>query len=316
MKKGFILCLLFLISLLVGKINGSNIEKTTFIYSIKGADTLRLDKYDMPSLTEQKPCIIFVFGGGFAGGERDNEFNVAYLKRLVESGYTAIAIDYRLGMKKAKEARLSNPMDFINLLVGSIDMAVEDLFDATSFVLTNAADWNIPKDKIIANGSSAGAVTVLQAEYSICNKKEISNKLPHDFSYAGIIAFAGAIFSDNGVIKWDNRPSPIQLFHGDADSNVPYNKLEMFNMGLYGSKFIAEQMRQYQYPYYFYDVENASHEVAGDPMVNNINEIKTFIEKYVRKRDSLMIEIKVKEIGKPDLKKDLELQDFIKANYM
>ncbi len=294
----------------------NKIDKQTFIYAVKGNDTLRLDKYDIPEITGDKPCIIFVFGGGFVNGERNNDFNSEYMKRLAQNGCVAIAIDYRLGMKNVKKKKIENPMEFVNMLENTINIAVEDLFDATSYVLSKAQEWNIDPEKIIANGSSAGAVTVLQGEYMICNKETLSKRLPGNFNYAGVIAFAGCIFSNNKDLKWLSKPSPIQMFHGDADSNVPYNKVEMFNLGMYGSKYIAGQLNEMQTPYYFHSVENAAHEIAGDPMIANLDEINSFINRFIIKKEPLIINTKVEQIGKPEMKKDFEIIDFIKSNYM
>ena len=71
-------------------------------------------------------------------------------------------------------------------------------------------------------------------EYAICNKSKLTERLPQGFNYAGTIAFAGAIFSTSGDLKWQTAPSPIQMFHGDADRNVPFDKTEMLQVGLYG----------------------------------------------------------------------------------
>ncbi len=48
----------------------------TFVYSVKGGDSLRLDRYtDTPAaeIDAKKPCMIFVFGGAFISGTRDAE---------------------------------------------------------------------------------------------------------------------------------------------------------------------------------------------------------------------------------------------------
>ena len=177
------------------------IDKQTLIYSIKGNDTLRLDKYSLPSNSELRPCIVFMFGGGFFTGHRDWFGFIDYFKYFAEKGYTVISIDYRLGLKDAGDLTKGDPMRTAALLNSSISMAVEDLFDATTFIVNHNKEWNIDTNTIIASGSSAGAISVLHGEYNICNKTELTKKLPEDFRYAGIIAFAGAIFSTDGEIK-------------------------------------------------------------------------------------------------------------------
>ena len=73
----------------------------------------------------------------------------------------------------------------------AVNIAVEDLFSATLFVLENAEQWQIDTEKIITSGSSAGAISVLQAENAICNRTSSAAVLPQGFNYAGVISYAG-----------------------------------------------------------------------------------------------------------------------------
>lgn len=291
------------------------IKKETFLYAVKDTDSLYLDRYYIPSEKELRPCIIFMFGGGFVHGQRDGDGYKGYFEKLAQAGYSVISIDYRLGLKNQKADKSLNPMRFIQIFNQAITMAVEDLFDATNYVIFHSDEWNIDQEHIIASGSSAGAISVLQAEYNIANKTYLAKKLPENFNYSGVISFAGAIFSMGGDLVWQNQPCPIQLFHGDADRNVPYNKLEISTIGFYGSKHIAEQLDKLNYPFYFYSVENAGHEIANIPMAQNINEILTFIEKYAIGKQSLGIKADVKLIGTPEVEKDFDIMDYVKANF-
>lgn len=305
----------------------SRIKKETFIYSIKGQDTLRLDKYDLPSLDKDRPCVIFLFGGGFIQGNRDSKGYLPFFHQLANNGYSVVSIDYRLGLKKASEERKRTKnangnkakMDLLQslgILTNSINMAVEDLYDATNFIVNHAQDWKIDKSAIITSGSSAGAITVLHGEYELCNNRVLSRKLTKDFKYAGVIAFAGAIFDGDGDLQWATTPAPIQLFHGDADKNVPFNSItvEFAKAGLYGSKYIADKLDAVNSPYYFYQVENAGHELAFNPMRENWNEIKSFLDKLVLGKQNRIINTCVKEPGKPEVKKDFTILDFIRFN--
>ncbi len=314
MKK-IVLLFLCLFSVYSGLTAQTGIDKQTFIYAIKGTDTLRLDKYDSLTKQQPSPCVVFMFGGGFHSGQRDSRYFLDYFNHLVENGYTVISIDYRLGLKDAQISTSANPMQFITFLGNSIQMAVEDLYDATSFIVDCNEEWKIDANAIIACGSSAGAISVLHGEYNICNSTNLTKKLPDKFRYAGIIAFAGAIFSTEGDIKWRQQPAPIQFFHGDADSNVPYDKIELYNFGFYGSKHIAQQLNEMNSPYYFYSQHNAAHEVSGSPIKENLDEIDSFLNKFVKKKLHLVINQQVAEIGKPEMKKDFNLIDYIKSNW-
>ncbi|MTK52776.1 alpha/beta hydrolase [Paludibacter sp.] len=297
------------------------VTKTTFVYAIKGADTLRLDRYEaiQDSSKSNKPCLLFMFGGGFVGGHRDWKGYTAYFEKMAEKGYSVFSIDYRLGLKpvaeRMRKGEKVRKLEFPHLLENAIDTAVADLYDATRFILNKSNDWKIEPNNIVINGSSAGAVSVLQAEYYLCSGNELIKKLPENFRYAGVISFAGAIFSTKGALHWDKQPSPIQFFHGDADSNVPYNKVRILKFGFYGSKNLAEQFDKLKSPYYFYDVENAAHEIAQTPMTSNIGEIEEFLTNMVQKKQPLEIHKQVRQTDKPVMKKKFGIGDYIGANF-
>lgn len=296
-----------------------SIRKETLIYAVKGVDTLRLDKYDTPATTGNRPCIIFVFGGGFAAGARDAKDYLSFYRQMVHNHYTVVAIDYRLGMHNLKaqlhpgQGKRQLFEQVVSIFDGSITMAVEDLFDATSYVVAHAADWQIDTGRIIACGSSAGAITVLQGEYERCHAAPLSQRLPTGFCYAGVISFAGAVFSTSGKLKWNARPAPLLLFHGDADKDVPYDHIRFRHVGFYGSKYIAGQLKALHTPYYFYTVENTGHAVSYLPMKHNWAEIDTFLKKMIDDRQRLRIETIVVPLDIPEQKKKLTLTDFIRS---
>ncbi|GHT47172.1 hypothetical protein AGMMS49965_25110 [Bacteroidia bacterium] len=268
--------------------NGNASEKQTFVYSIQGTDTLRLDKYDAQtggSAVENKPCVIFVFGGGFANGTRDDADYLPFYRRLVENGYVVVAIDYRLGLKESKtridlsQATEGELAQFIPAFGRALTLAVEDLFDASRYVLTHAEEWHVNPQRIFSCGSSAGAITVLQGEYELCNRTPQAKSLPQEFNYAGVISFAGAIFTTNGTLAWASPPAPTLLFHGNADREVPYSILKMGAIGMYGSEYIAGQLAERGAPCTFKSFENAGHEISTSPMTKNWDEIATFLKK-------------------------------------
>lgn len=79
--------------------------------------------------------MIFVFGGAFISGTRDAESYRPFFEYMArEQGYTVVSIDYRLGLKEPLAAGKLSPETFPQLLPQTVLMAVEDLYDATSFV--------------------------------------------------------------------------------------------------------------------------------------------------------------------------------------
>lgn len=137
--------------------------------------------------------MIFAFGGGFKGGDKADKGYVPYFEFLARNGFVVVSTDYRTTLKNLDPSKVSSPMDFIAALQHAIDTAVEDFYDATGFVINQSSDWNIDVEQIVASGSSAGAITVLQAEYDLCNGHELAKRLPAGFNYAGVISYAGAV---------------------------------------------------------------------------------------------------------------------------
>lgn len=111
--------------------------KQTLLYAVKDADSLFLDHY-VADVEGQRPCMIFVFGGGFAGGERDNKQYIPYFEFMNDHGYDVVSIDYRLGLKDVSGAGDMSVREMVTLFNKSVRMAVEDLFSATLFVLGKA----------------------------------------------------------------------------------------------------------------------------------------------------------------------------------
>ena len=146
------------------------VEKQTFVYAVKQTDTLRLDRYvALTPDSRTKPCLMFVFGGGFVGGRRDNASFLSYFEYYARKGYVVVSIDYRLGMKKAMQAGTLSEETFPEAWITTLAMATGDLYDATAYVCDHASAWGVDKTRIVASGSSAGAITVLMGEYGICN---------------------------------------------------------------------------------------------------------------------------------------------------
>lgn len=256
------------------------VVRDTFHYATHDGQELYLDRYMTEVAGEElRPVMIFAFGGGFVGGERDREYYADYFRRLAEAGIVAVSIDYRLGLKSIPEG--IGLIDMIGMLKNAVNIAVEDMYAATCYVLDNQKEWCIDPEKIMMSGSSAGAITALQAEWNRCNGTELAAVLPEGFKYAAVVSCAGAIFTTKGKPKFEAEPAPMLLFHGSSDSNVPYNKASVMGVGFYGSEYVARQLEKLDAPYYFYAVEYADHTLAVTPLQDKCDLILQFIEDYV-----------------------------------
>jgi predicted esterase len=259
------------------RVEDTAVIKKTFTYAVKDT-ALQLDYYSTGSRTHQPaPCVIFVFGGAFMGGHRDDTVYNRYFDTLVHSGYKVASVSYRLGLKGVTNLTAFHTAP----LKKAITMAVEDVYDATNWLLAHSDSLGIDTSKIILSGSSSGAITVLEAEFMKSNNWNEAAVLPGAFKYAGIIAFSGAILSYDGKLKYHTPPAPVLLFHGTADRIVPYNKIRLFNKGLYGSSFIAKVYQRAGWPYSVFGVKDMGHEIAILPMYTRLPMILDFIEQVV-----------------------------------
>jgi len=266
-----------------------SISKHTYVYAIKDSSELSLDVYSTADFIgdSARPCVIFVFGGAFVGGHRDDTTYTRYFHSLAANNYIVLSISYRLGLKGVSHLSKFNTAP----LRRAIDMAVEDTYDATAWAIAHAALLRIDTSHIILCGSSSGAITVLEADFCKRNSKMIASRLPPTFEYAGILAFSGAILSYEGSLKYQLPPAPTMFFHGTADKIVPYNKIRFFNKGFYGSSSIANTFSKRNYPFFIYREKGLGHEVAVLPMYKNIPEILGFLDKFVMRRQQLQIDL-------------------------
>ncbi|MEG2612800.1 MAG: alpha/beta hydrolase [Alistipes sp.] len=298
--------------------SAQEIKKSTVLYSVQGSDSLYMDCYRAHSETiEPAPCLLFVFGGGFVSGSRDDARYLPFFEYMVNCGFTVVSIDYRLGLREIAVSGTFDPADFAKTWFATLAMAEEDLYDATNYLLANAAAWNIDATRIITCGSSAGAITVLHGEYDLCRRTQLARKLPAEFNYAGVISFAGAIFAMGDELKWGtaHQPAPILLFHGDADCNVPYDVIREMGAGFFGSAYISNQLSKSKIPHAFYSFNNTDHSIALSPMNENRYEIDDFLEKLVFEHRPLIIRTEITPLDKPTTRKEFTLMDYIQSNF-
>lgn len=276
----------------------------TYLYAHRDTCDLFLDYY-APSgdtLTTdgiRKPTILFVFGGGFMTGTRDDKFYAPYFKALTENGYAVVSIDYRLGLKGVTDAGVKT--EFIRKLDNAIDAAVSDLYSATLWLMENGGSLGIDARNLVVSGSSAGAITVLQGEWEICNGSLSSQVLPKDFNYAGVMSFSGAIFSDEGPVRYDREPCPQLLIHGTEDRLVTYRHISLFNLQFAGTDQITKVLKRAGYCYKTLRFKGYAHEIAGS-MLKNLPEELMFLEENVLRKsgktvDATVVNPEIKIVG-------------------
>lgn len=299
MTRKFIITAIMAISAAICCAEASAQERTpdgTYMFVQRDTCDLYLDVYNPAAGSETmiqgktKPTIIFMFGGGFIRGERSNPRYVVWFDMLNKLGYKVITIDYRLGLKGSNKVGVAQ----VNVLDKAIHMAVEDLFSATNFIIENADQLGVDPLNLVISGSSAGAISVMQAEYELANRTSWAQVLPEDFRYAGVMSFAGAILSREGKVDYKTAPAPTLMLHGTADKVVDYKQIRFFNLGFFGGGKLVKRFEKFGYNYNMYHFLGNGHIIA-DSMVQTIDLQTSFLEKNVMQKQKRIIEAMVSD---------------------
>jgi hypothetical protein len=268
------------------------VERRTYVYATKDGQEQLLDRIvdNSVKMPGKRPVIIFSFGGGWEGGSRGDAGLTASLNHWASLGYIVIPIDYRLGIKIAKKRGDFTSTNGTAMYLRAIRWSVEDMFDATSFVLRHADEWNINRDQIVLMGGSSGATNSLVAEFNVANETDLARyRLPKSFRYAGVISMAGAFWLEaNTPLTFKNRPAPIMFFHGAKDQVVTYDEVQGPFSG-YGPRYYFRNFAGPNYPKWFVDYPQGDHVIAGMPMKDSLKEMEAFLQKLVRERQQLSI---------------------------
>ena len=264
----------------------------TYIFEKRDTCDLFLDIYNPAAGSRtciegiEKPTILFMFGGGFIRGTRNDESYLPWFKAMTEDGYRIISIDYRLGLKGSDKVGVAQ----VGALDKAIHMGVEDLYSATNFLNDNAAELGINPSNIVIAGSSAGAIIAMQAEYEICNGTSWTSVLPVGFRYAGVMSFSGAILSREGKVDYRlHSPAPTLMLHGTADELVPYKQIAILHLGFFGGGKLVERFQKFGYNFNMYHFIGYGHEIAAS-MPTTMDLQKRFLETNVMRDKKRIVE--------------------------
>jgi pimeloyl-ACP methyl ester carboxylesterase len=268
------------------------VQKATFEYAVKNSQKLFLDRFvdTSANIVAKRPVIIFSIGGGWEHGGRGDGEVPPLFRYLASLGYTMVSIDYRPGIKIAKANGEMTKENGTEMYLRAIQWGVEDLFDATSYILKHANEWNVDKDQIVIMGGSAGATNSLVAEFNVANDTELSRAhLPAGFRYAGVVSMAGAFWlKANTPLAFKSKPAPILFFHGAKDQLVTYDEVQGPFSG-YGPTYYFRKFPGPDFPKWFVDYPEGDHIVAGAPAIDCWHEIAAFLQKMVKERQELSV---------------------------
>ena len=286
MKKS--LLLVTLIVIMFNTASAQNFTRNTYDYVMRDS-MLSMDVYKPLSVKngELNKTILYVFGGGFVTGDKRDEDNVEFFKIMVEKGYNVVAIDYRLGLKGVGKVSVLRPKAPYN----AIYIATEDLISATKYIIDNNEKLGVDTSKIVLMGSSAGAITVLRADYELTNRTDMVGKLPEEFRYAGVVSMAGALFTTTGKPKYKREPAPTFMMHGTKDKVVFYKKVQLFNLCVTGTNNLTKIFQKNLFTYWTYRFVGSEHEVATFPREYMTDQIVDFIENLALARKQQQLDV-------------------------
>lgn len=269
----------------------SKVKKRTYTYQrFNNQENLKLDFYKPRKVKGEYPLLIYVHGGGFSGGKRDDAISKEFAEEMACYGYAVASISYRLTMQGLGFGCNTKA----NLKIKAFNEASKDISYAIKYILRRNRKFKINEKQIILVGSSAGAEAILNLAYVFDN-----TILGNDFKFAGIVSMAGAVTKVENITS--KTAIPTQLFHGKKDKLVPYGtaphhycvSTDTGYLKLYGSKAIANKLKKIGKPYYLYTAEEGNHSWNSIPIFECKKEILDFLFFDVLKNQQRQTEVKI-----------------------
>lgn len=272
------------------------VNKSTHRYAKKSGEKLELDVYQPKGDTAtNRLALIWMHGGGFAGGSRENEGEVDLMKLAAKKGYVAVSISYRL-TRKGKSFSCDAPR--IEKME-TFRLASMDLWDAVYYMFQRSDSFRINPKGLIIGGSSAGAEGILNAAYMKDWLYEGPSKYD-SIQPAALFSLAGAMIDVRYINE--NNAIPAVFFHGTDDNLVPYataphhycKPKDIGYIWLDGSKTITERLKALKSSYLLYTFEEARHEIANIPF-DRMDAVFRFLNDIVLKEKIIQKEVIIRK---------------------
>jgi len=220
--------------------------------SINSANTttipLKLDVYSPDNTIENRPAYLFIHGGGFAGGTKQQERIVNLAHYYTSRGWVFISIDYRL-----KKHKGTVPQQWENYATNvpngkapqflAIYPAIRDAKAALRWLVANAEAYNINTNYITVGGGSAGAITAITL--GVSNQEDFrdeinsnqdptlaSTNLEQSYQIKTIVDLWGSKVALDinkkvfGHQRFDSNDPSLFIAHGTEDPIVAFSSAE------------------------------------------------------------------------------------------
>lgn len=196
---------------------------------------LTMDIYEPDDTVSAHPLIIWVHGGSFLTGSKNDGDMEGFCDHFSHRGYVCATINYRLGFNILGEDEEE--------MLKAVIRAVQDARAAVRFFRKNAAIYKVDTNQIFIGGTSAGAITALHVGYldqlSECDAKLAaavntvgglegsSGNEGFSSKVHGVISYAGAL----GDVNYMNNNTDVFVFsmHATGDAVVPYFRAPFLN---------------------------------------------------------------------------------------
>lgn len=189
---------------------------------------LKLHAFDPPGLklTDQRPAIVFFFGGGWNGGDPKQFYQQARV--MADQGIVAFSAEYRV-----KSRNRTTPFE-----------CVQDGKSAIRWVRKHAAELGIDSNRVIASGGSAGGHVAACAGVIVGNEEEGEDLSVSSLPNAMILFNPVIDTTEQGYgvrsVGKDRKTEispchhvrkdipPTIIFHGTGDKTVPFENVQRF----------------------------------------------------------------------------------------
>lgn len=200
------------------------VQASEIVYKTTPQGELRLHVFQCGPGTH-RPAIVFFFGGGWVSGNPQQFF--PHCRHLAAQGMVAVSAEYRVRSRHG-----TTPFE-----------CVADGKSAIRYVRAHAAELGVDPDRIAAGGGSAGG-HVAACTATIAGHDEPSEDLAISSRPNALVLFnpvADTTKLGYGANRFGDDPTvlspvhhvtgglpPTIIFHGTADTTVPFENVERF----------------------------------------------------------------------------------------